>query len=55
MAKICTAKKGQHCKDCKWYQIDDDKSDYYGECRYSCCAVPNRLGYVNFVRKEEKE
>lgn len=46
MAKICMSKR--HCKDCKWYQIDDEESDFYSEYRYYCAAEPDEYGYVRF-------
>ena len=54
MAKICLADKtkGQHCKNCKWYQIDDEESDFYGEWRFACFAKPDEYGYVNWEKKE---
>ena len=56
MAKICTAERAnnQWCKNCKWHQIDDEESCFYGEYRYACFAEPDQYGYVKWEDKNAK-
>lgn len=48
--KTCNAEvsNGQYCLNCKWYIIDDEESEFYGEYRYSCFAVPDQQGNIKW-------
>lgn len=53
MAKFCNAEvsKGQCCKNCRWFQIDEEESEFYGMTRYSCFAKPDVHGNVKWAER----